>query len=99
MKYVENSEALKPALHAHLLNLAVLALAEHQPRHTEKSQLALRELSQGLTQEWPASWNVDHDQQIAEILYKEAAAKINGKQELRPAAQPNANPQNDDEER
>ena len=78
VKCVANSEALKPAPKVHLLNLALLALAEHQLKHTEKSRLAFEDLSKLIAQGKADTQNVDHDFLIAEILFNEAEAKIKG---------------------
>jgi len=87
VKYAANAETLKPTPHAHLLNLAILALAEHQLGHREQSRLAFEELSRLIATIRAASRNLDHDFLIAEILLKEADATIHGRKGTPPASE------------
>lgn len=80
VKHVAKSEECKPAETAHALNLAVLAMAQHQLRHPEEARRALDETSQ-LINRLQADDKIkgDHDLLIAQVLFREAEALINGK--------------------
>ncbi|MCA9051508.1 MAG: hypothetical protein KDA89_22375 [Planctomycetaceae bacterium] len=71
LNYVEKSESLRHRRVTHLLNLAVLVLAEHQLEHTEKAQQAFEEMSRLFTQERDTTRDLNHDLLIAEILLQE----------------------------
>jgi hypothetical protein len=67
------------------MNLAVLVLAEHQLGHPDEAAAALTAASQILTRFKEDRANRgSHDLLIAEILFREAEAKINDK--LKPDA-------------
>ena len=57
---------------------AVLALAEHQLKHPDEARTALDEASQVIQHQLAIDRNYD-DLLIAEILFREAEALINGK--------------------
>ena len=76
VKYVAKSEELKPDRQAHMINLSVLALSQHQLGHTEKSRRAIEELSQHIAQEQASSQDLHHDTLIAEVLFQETKAKL-----------------------
>jgi tetratricopeptide (TPR) repeat protein len=80
VQFVEKSAASSPNDLSQALNLAVLALAQHELGHSEEAATALAEASQLITRlkENPNNKG-HHDLRIAEILFREAAAKINGK--------------------
>ena len=80
VKYVANSEEHKPDDFAHAINLTVLAMARHQQKDPEAARQALDEASQ-LINRLQADVNnkVNHDLLIAQILFREAEALINGK--------------------
>jgi tetratricopeptide (TPR) repeat protein len=76
LAYAELSESMNPAPSIHGLNLALVALAEHELRHEEKSESLLGELSQMISQQKNTSGNLSHDFLIIEVLYREAKAKM-----------------------
>ena len=78
MKHITQSEQLKPENSAHAINLAVLALAQHQLKHPDEARKALDEASQVIRSLQAIDKN-HHDLLIAEILYREAEVTINGK--------------------
>jgi WD40 repeat protein/tetratricopeptide (TPR) repeat protein len=80
VKYVTRSEELKPDDMPHALNLAVLAMAQHQLQHPDEARLALAEAVE-LTDrpQSEAGSNGDFDLLIAQILLREAQTLINGK--------------------
>ncbi|MGH7137275.1 MAG: hypothetical protein ACREHD_16150, partial [Pirellulales bacterium] len=78
-KYVARSEELMPTDFAHALNLAVLAMAQHQLRHSAEAHRALEEaveLTDRLQSD--ASSKGDFNLLIAQILLREAEVLING---------------------
>ena len=79
VKYVARSEELKPGDMTHALNLAVLAMAQHQLQHPDEARRALVEAAQ-LTDrlQSDASSKGDFDLLIAQILLREAQTLING---------------------
>ncbi|MHB0961334.1 MAG: nSTAND1 domain-containing NTPase [Pirellulaceae bacterium] len=80
VKYVTKSEEYKPSERAHALNLAVLAMAQHQLQHPDEARRALEEVSQVITRlEEASNYKVDHDLLIGEILFREAQSLIHGK--------------------
>jgi tetratricopeptide (TPR) repeat protein len=77
--YAVKSEKQKPGKLLHALNLSVLAMAQHELQHADEAQASLVEASQLIPRlnEYPG--NKGHqDLLIAEILFREAEAKING---------------------
>jgi tetratricopeptide (TPR) repeat protein len=82
VKYIANSEQLKPHVLARPFNQAVLAMAHMELNHPDEAKAALAEATLLITQ-----LNKDpdkkghHDLLIAEILFREAEAKINGKKD------------------
>ena len=89
VKYVARSEELKPGDFTHALNLAVLAMAQHQLRQSDEAHRALAEAVQ-LTDRLrsDASSKGDFDLLIAQILLHEAQALIDGKPNQSPPARP-----------
>jgi tetratricopeptide (TPR) repeat protein len=80
IKYLGKSEELTRDDRVHAFNLALLALSHHQLQHQSEARQALDEASQLITRlRKNASDNGDHDVLIAEILYREAEAKMAGK--------------------
>jgi WD40 repeat protein/tetratricopeptide (TPR) repeat protein len=63
----------------HAINLAVLAMAQHDLKQPEKARTALNEGQQLLTR-LQANDRYNHDTLIAEILLREAEALIDGKE-------------------
>ncbi len=85
VKFVTRSEELTPPDFAHAMNLAVLALAQHQLQHPDEARKALEEASQLVIHLKDDSKNKGHhDLLIAQILLREAEAKITGKAEPTP---------------
>jgi tetratricopeptide (TPR) repeat protein len=79
VKYVAKSEELKPDDYIRAMNLAVLALAEHQLKHADAARRALAEaveLTDRLESD-PAKKG-HHDLLIAQILVREAQAVMTG---------------------
>lgn len=76
--YVANSEANAPSANCHVLNLTLLAQTEHERNRHAEARKTLEQASQLLAQfrEFPSAKG-DHDLLIAEILFREAEAKIN----------------------
>ena len=85
VQYVAKSEEYKPIDVAHAMNLAVLAMAQHQLGKAGKAgeaKTALEEASQLITRiKGDPARKGDHDLLIAEILFHEAEALINSKTE------------------
>ena len=80
VKYVANSEEHKPDDFAHAINLTVLAMARHQQKDPEAARQALDEASQVINRLKSDENNLaNHDLLIAQILFREAEALINGK--------------------
>ncbi|MEI6538259.1 MAG: hypothetical protein WCO86_01850, partial [Planctomycetota bacterium] len=79
VKHITQSEQLTPLDKNHALNLAVLALAQHQLKHPDEARQALDEAAE-VIQRLQAIDRNDHDLLYAEILYREANALINGKE-------------------
>lgn len=80
VKYVARSEELQPGDMTHALNLAVLAMAQHQLRQSAEAHRALAEaveLTDRLQSD--ASSKGDFDLLIAQILLREAQALMSGK--------------------
>jgi tetratricopeptide (TPR) repeat protein len=88
VKYVTRSEDLMPGDLTHALNLAVLAMAQHQLQHPDEARRALAEAVE-LTDrpQSDAGSNGDFDLLIAQILLREAQALINGKTQPKPAGE------------
>lgn len=79
VKYVAKSEENKPKEFAHAMNLAVLALAQHELGHTDEARTTLAEIAQLMPRfKEDPKLNDYHDLLIAEILFREADGKING---------------------
>lgn len=76
LAYAEQSESMNPAPSIHGLNLALVALAEHELRHEEKSERLLGELSQMISEQKTTSGTLSHDFLIIEVLYREIRAKM-----------------------
>ncbi len=77
VSYVAKSVECKPTDLCQPMNLAVLALAEHQLHHPDEARTALKEASQLITRLKANLAKGSHfDLQIAEILYREAEAKM-----------------------
>ena len=71
---------LNPSELSHAFNLALIALAQHQLQHPDEARKSLEQASQLITSVKGNPANIgNHDLLIAEILFREAAAKINGK--------------------
>jgi tetratricopeptide (TPR) repeat protein len=84
-KYVARSEELKPADFTHAMNLAVLAMAQHQLRHPDEARRALKEAEQVTGRlQGEASNKGDSNLLIAQILLREAEALIHGKPKPKP---------------
>ena len=79
---------------------SVLALAQQQIGHSDDAQAALAEASQLIARlkEAPGQ-RIHHDLLIAEILYRKAECKINGKKEPQRPAEPDTTPMDDDDDR
>ncbi|MGH7138306.1 MAG: hypothetical protein ACREHD_21360, partial [Pirellulales bacterium] len=88
VKYAAKSEELKRTDFAHALNLAVLALAQHQLKHSDEACRALEEAVQ-VTDRLQADANNkgNHDLLIAQILLREAEALMNGQPPSKPAGE------------
>jgi hypothetical protein len=85
VQYVTKSEEYKPVEVAHAMNVVVRAVAQHQLGQTDKARTAFEEATQLITRlnEDPGQKG-DHNLLIAEILFHEAEALINGKPEPEP---------------
>jgi eukaryotic-like serine/threonine-protein kinase len=81
-KYATSAQKLNPIGSTQAVNLAVLAMAQHQLQHPDEARRALQEASQ-ITARLPADANnPDHsDTLIAQILLREADALIDGNSE------------------
>jgi WD40 repeat protein/serine/threonine protein kinase len=80
VKFVAKSEAHKPTGFYHLLNLSVLAMAQHQLQRPEDARRSLAEASKllvGLRAQ--KGNNRHHDLLIGQILFREAETLINAK--------------------
>ncbi|MFN7732930.1 MAG: protein kinase domain-containing protein [Pirellula sp.] len=79
VRHIAKSEEDNRYLFAHAMNLAVLALAQHELGRTDEARTALAEAAQliGQQKEDP-NIKGNHDLLIAEILFREAAATIGG---------------------
>jgi hypothetical protein len=77
---VTKSEQYQPTDHCHALNLPVLAMAEHELKHPDEARKALDEAGQ-LIERLQSSDRTHHDLLIAEILFREAEAKLGGKED------------------
>jgi hypothetical protein len=77
-KYVASSEANAPSPNCHVLNLALLAQAEHERNRHAEARKALEDASQlfAKLRAFPSAKG-DHDLLIAEILFREAEENIN----------------------
>jgi len=80
IKHITQSEQLKPMDWAHAMNLAVLAPAQHQLKHPDEARAALDEALQVIERLQTVDRN-HSDLLIAQILFREAEALINGKEE------------------
>jgi len=76
VKYVTQSESLMPNDFAHAMNMAVLAMAQHDLTRSDEARASLEEASQVITELQTANRN-NHDLLIAEILFREAQMLIN----------------------
>ena len=82
VKYVAKSEEYKPIEVAHAMNLALVAMAQHQLGKAGEAKTALVEASQLITRlKGDPGRKGDHDLLIAEILFHEAEALMNGKEQ------------------
>jgi tetratricopeptide (TPR) repeat protein len=82
VKYVAKSEENKPIDLTHALNLAVLAMAQHQLGKAGEAKTALEEASQLITRlKGDPGRKGDHDLLIAEILFHEAEALMKEKEQ------------------
>jgi eukaryotic-like serine/threonine-protein kinase len=80
VKYVARSDELQPFDVTHLLNLAVLAMAQHQLRHPDEARQAFDEASQLITRlREDRGKKGDHDVLIAQILFREAEEMLGAK--------------------
>jgi WD40 repeat protein len=78
-KYVTKSEEHQPAEFAHALNLAVRAMVLHQLQHSAESRRVLDEAAQLIDRlQVDENNKLNHDFLIFQILFREAAALING---------------------
>lgn len=80
VKHVTQSEQLKLDNYNHALNLAVLASAQHQLKHPDEARQALDEAAE-VIQRLQAIDKNHHDLLIAEILFREAEALTNKKEQ------------------
>ena len=88
VEYVAKSEGHNPTDFSHALNLAVLALAQHELGHPDEAAAALAEASQLITRLKETPNNKIHpDLLIAEVLIRESETKISGSDESKPAAE------------
>ena len=88
VKYVARSEELKPGDFTHALNLAILAMAQHQLHHSDEARRALAEaveLTDRLQSD--ASSKGDFNLLIAQILLREAESLIDGRTQPKAAAE------------
>jgi tetratricopeptide (TPR) repeat protein len=80
VKYVAKSEEHNPIEVAHATNQAILALAQHELGKSDEAKAALAEATLLITSLNKDPSNIHrHDLLIAEILFREAESKINGK--------------------
>lgn len=80
VKHVAQSEQLTSLDNNRALNLAVLAMAQHQLKHPDEARQTLNEAAE-VIQRLQAIDRNDHDLLIAEILFREAEALMNGKEQ------------------
>ncbi len=81
VKHITQSEQLNPADHNnHAINLAVLALAQHQLQHPDEARQALDEAAE-VIQRLQAIDKNNSDLLIAEILFREAEALMKEKEQ------------------
>ena len=80
VKYIGQAQELNPTDLSRAFNLSVLAMAHHELQHLDDAQTAFGEAAQLITRlNQDPSNKGHHDLLIAEILFREAEAKINGK--------------------
>ena len=80
VKYVSQSEAHNPNEFVRAMNHAVLAMAQHERKHPDAAGIALEEASKLITGLRQVPGNKLHpDLLIAEILFREAEVKIQGR--------------------
>lgn len=79
MKYVSQSEAHNPSDVIRAMNQAILAMAQHELKHSDAAGRALDGASQLIAglRELPGS-RMHPDLMIAEILFREAEVRIQG---------------------
>jgi WD40 repeat protein/Flp pilus assembly protein TadD len=75
VQYVNQSEQHKPTDYAHALNLAILAMAQHELQHPNEAHDAVEEAAQVIERLRTGDRN-HHDLLIAEILLQEAEALL-----------------------
>ena len=80
VQHVNQSEQHKPNDHAHAMNLAILAMAQHELQHPDEASMAIEE-AELLLKRLQAGGRDHHDVLIAEILFREAEALMNGKEQ------------------
>jgi tetratricopeptide (TPR) repeat protein len=81
VKYMAKSEEYKPIDVAHAMNLALLAMAQHQLGKAGEAKTALEEASQLITRlKGDPARKGDLDLLIAKILFNEAKELIDGKE-------------------
>ncbi len=77
VKYITQSEELKPTNISRAMNLSVLALAHHNLQQAEQAKTALQQAAEIIKSfKISPGQAPSHDQLIAEILFAEAEAKI-----------------------
>ena len=82
VKYVAKSEEYKPVEVAHAMNLLVRAMAQHQLGQADETGRTLEEASQLVIRLMAdPSQKGDHNLLIAEILFHEAVALMNGREQ------------------
>jgi hypothetical protein len=81
------------------LNQSILAMAQHDLKNSEAAERALAEVSR-IFKRLSKAPGMQHqpDFQIAEILYREAQTKFNGKKKTQPAPEADASLKHEDEE-
>jgi len=84
VKYVNQSEQHQPNDYAHAMNLTILAMAQHELQHPDEARIAVEEATQ-LIERLRAGDRNHHDLLIAEILFREAEALIDGTTKPKPA--------------
>jgi len=86
VKYAMKSEESKPQELTRAMNLALVAMAEHQLQHPDRARRVLDEASQLVARRESNPINNDSPNlMIAQILLREAQALVNGKPRPKPA--------------